>query len=311
MNEESIENIGQKKRNHLVVVGFDDIVCNKYLPCIEEAISSKFIDSYSIIELKSQKINTEEKISHIKLKPANTYYLPEPRRKGVYADLEDFEPIFREIKQGRGKLKVYIATELKAHEDYLKYCIENNIDSLVEKPILAPMRNGQFDPSLIESAMYHLVNEAKKKSAKHSVMTLSRYHKIYNERVLKPLGQKMIELNAPLTSFHLRHSGGVWNLHKEYESREDHHQRTERFFGSQNAGRAKRVPLISPHFSKRIWSTAFGGAHCFFAKKQVRAKDFFGNDLFRKKVVIPCDSVKVLCVFYPFLHRFEPIILLL
>ena len=222
MNEESIENIGQKKRNHLVVVGFDDIVCNKYLPCIEEAISSKFIDSYSIIELKSQKINTEEKISHIKLKPANTYYLPEPRRKGVYADLEDFEPIFREIKQGRGKLKVYIATELKAHEDYLKYCIENNIDSLVEKPILAPMRNGQFDPSLIESAMYHLVNEAKKKSAKHSVMTLSRYHKIYNERVLKPLGQKMIELNAPLTSFHLRHSGGVWNLHKEYESREDH-----------------------------------------------------------------------------------------
>ncbi len=37
--------------------------------------------------------------------------------------------------------------------------------------------------------------------------------------------------------------------------------------------------------------TAFGGAHCFFAKKQVRAKDFFGNDLFRKKVVIPCDSI--------------------
>ena len=222
MNEESIENTNQKKRGHLVIVGFDDIVCNKYLPCIEKAVGSKFIDSYSIIELESQKINIEEKISHIKLKPTSVYYLPDPRRKGVYADLEDFEPIFKEIKKYKGKLKVYIATELKAHEGYLKYCIENNIDSLVEKPILAPMRDGQFDPTLIESAMRHLVNVAKKKSAKHSAMTLSRYHKIYNEKVLKPLEQKMIELDAPLTSFHLRYSGGVWNLHREYESREDH-----------------------------------------------------------------------------------------
>ena len=29
---------------------------------------------------------------------------------------------------------------------------------------------------------------------------------------------------------------------------------------------------------------AFGGTDCFFAKKQVRAKDFFGTDLFSKKV---------------------------
>src|SRR3989344_8327875 len=51
-------------------------------------------------------------------------------------------------------------------------------------------------------------------------------------------------------------------------------------------GRAKRVPLISPHFSKRIRIPAFGGTEDFFAKKQVRAKDFFGTDLFRKKVCI-------------------------
>ena len=31
-------------------------------------------------------------------------------------------------------------------------------------------------------------------------------------------------------------------------------------------GRAKRVPLISPHFSKRIWSPAFGGTDYFFRR---------------------------------------------
>ncbi|OGZ54648.1 MAG: hypothetical protein A3H62_00490 [Candidatus Ryanbacteria bacterium RIFCSPLOWO2_02_FULL_44_40] len=75
-------------------------------------------------------------------------------------------------------------------------------------------------------------------------------------------------------------------------------------------GHAKRVPLISPNFSKRIRSPAFGGTDCFFAKKQVRAKDFFGFDLFSKKVIIRSNFVQGLSVFYPFFHRFEPIILL-
>jgi len=222
MNEESIENIGQKKRNHLVVVGFDDIVHKKYLSCIEDAIDSGFIDSYSIIDLESQRIDIEETISRIKLKPIGVYYLPNPSGKDVYANPKDFDPIFREITKHKGKLKVYIATELKAHGGYLKYCIENNIESLIEKPVLAPMKNGQFVPEFIEPTMLYLVREMGKKTAKHSVMTLSRYHKIYNDIVLKLLKQKMIGLNAPLTSFHLRHSGGVWNLHREFETREDH-----------------------------------------------------------------------------------------
>src|SRR3989338_3392405 len=100
-------------------------------------------------------------------------------------------------------------------------------------------------------------------------------------------------------------------LCREFDSPCPHSKRTKRFFRSQKVGRAKRVPLISPHFSKPIRSTAFGGTEGFFAKKQVRAKDFFGNDLFSKKVVIPCDSIEVLSIFYPLLHRFEPIILLL
>src|SRR3989338_1444986 len=98
---------------------------------------------------------------------------------------------------------------------------------------------------------------------------------------------------------------------RRFESCPTHHKRTKRLFQSQKVGRAKRVPLISPHFSKRIRSPAFGGTGGFFAKKQVRAKDFFCTDLFCKKVVIPCDSIEVLSIFYPLLHRFEPIILLL
>lgn len=214
--------IGEKIRAHLIIVGFDDIIGDKYLLCIEEAINLGFIDSYSIIDLESQKVEIDGKIASITPKPEKVYYLPDSKKKNTWADPDIFGPLFKKIKQQKGNIKVYIATELKAHEGYLKYCVENEIDSLVEKPILAPMKNGRFDPTLIESTMNYLVQETEKRSAKHSIMTLSRYHKIYNDIVLKSLEQKMIELGSPLTSFHFRHAGGVWNLHREYESREDH-----------------------------------------------------------------------------------------
>lgn len=40
---------------HLVVVGFSNNVINKYLACFNEAIKIEKIDSYSILELESQK----------------------------------------------------------------------------------------------------------------------------------------------------------------------------------------------------------------------------------------------------------------
>lgn len=222
MNQVSKNSVGREVRAHLIIVGFDDIVGNKYLPCIEEAMNLGFIDSYSVIDLESKRMEIESKIASINPKPEKIYYLPVCKRKNTWADPDIFGPVFEKIKQQKENLKVYIATELKAHEGYLKYCVENGINSLVEKPVLAPMKNNRFDPTRIESTMDYLVRETEKGSAKHSVMTLSRYHKIYNYRVLESLQKKMIELGAPLTSFHFRHAGGVWNLHREYESREDH-----------------------------------------------------------------------------------------
>src|SRR3989338_2594544 len=98
---------------------------------------------------------------------------------------------------------------------------------------------------------------------------------------------------------------------RRFESCPTHHKRTKRLFQSQKVGRAKRVPLISPHFSKRIRSPAFGGTNCFFAKKEVRAKDFFGSNLFYKKVAIQCNFFHISRVLYPLFPPFEPMFLLL
>lgn len=211
-----------KERYHLVVIGFDEIVSNKYLICIKKALSKKVIDGYTIIDLKDEEENIKKRVESLYLKPEKIYYLQKSKDKNNWASKKDFEPVLKKIQIEKKNIKVYIATELKAHEGYLKYCVENGIPCLVEKPVIAPLKDGIYYPEKIDKEMKYYIKKIREHGTKSSVMTLGRYHKIYNDLVMRGIKERMIKYQAPLTSFHLRHAGGVWNLHSEYISREDH-----------------------------------------------------------------------------------------
>jgi len=209
-------------KKHLVIVGFDDIIADKYMDTIYQAISDGHINGYSIIDLFSNQYWIEQKLQKVNIQPELKYFIQVTKDKNKWADKEDFKPIFDEIIKKKGEIKVYIAAEIKAHEEYLQYCVENNIDSLTEKPIFSPMKNGKFEPSLIDKKMKYFLSIVKKSPAKHSITSLARYHAIYNDEVINEVKERIIKYNAPLTSLHLRFAAGVWNTHIEYENREDH-----------------------------------------------------------------------------------------
>lgn len=208
--------------HHLIVVGFDSIVANKYLSCIRNAVRSGHIDSYSIIDLESQRLAIEQRLQAVDLKPRGIVYLPDSEARVQGTPQELIAGAVQRLSAPGVPAKVYIATEVRAHEAYLRFCVENHIDSLVEKPVLAPMVDGSFRPSYITKIMEELIGLSGDSPAKHSVMTLSRYHQIYNQKVIASLREKMERWEAPLTSFHIRAAGGVWNLQREFESRDDH-----------------------------------------------------------------------------------------
>lgn len=209
-------------QHHLIVVGFDEIVANKYLPCIAAAIKDGRLDSYSVIDLESARSTIEERIRAAVPRPSQAIYLPDVRDLGPESVANVIGSAISRLRVPGLLTKVYIATEVQAHEAYLRYCVENDIDSLVEKPVLAPMVDGRFSPSCITKTMEELVRVASHSPAQHSVMTLSRYHEIYNERVVAGLRERVEGWGAPVSSFHLRAAGGVWNLQREYETRDDH-----------------------------------------------------------------------------------------
>lgn len=206
----------------LVVVGFDEIVAHKYLPCIASAISDGHLRSYSIIDVESEREPIEARLREVPLSPRHVHYLPDPSPAHAMSEARIREA-FARVTDGSGPVRAYIATEVKAHEPYLRYCIENGIGSLVEKPVIAPLQAGRFAPTQITPTMTELINTGHRTAdASHSVMTLSRYHQIYNDRVLAGLADRIATDAAPVTSLHLRCAGGVWNRHDEYETREDH-----------------------------------------------------------------------------------------
>ncbi|MFI1115939.1 hypothetical protein [Streptomyces physcomitrii] len=204
------------------MIGFDEIVANKYLPCIRDAINSGYIDSYSIIDLESQRTEIDGRIQAASVKPRGVVYLPDSGDRARETPQELIAAAVQRLRVPGVPTKVYIATEVRAHEAYLRFCVENHINSLVEKPVLAPVVDGRFKPSYITKTMEELIGVAADSPAEHSVMTLSRYHQIYNQKVVASLRERMERWEAPLTSFHLRAAGGVWNLQREFESRDDH-----------------------------------------------------------------------------------------
>src|SRR3989344_2345158 len=209
-------------KKHLVIEGFDDIIADKYMDSIEYAILDGHINGYSIIDLFSNQDWIEQKLQKVNVQPELKYFIKVSKENNKWADKDDFQTIFDKIINTKGEIKVYIAAELKAHEEYLQYCVENAIDSLTEKPIFSPIKNGKFDPSLIDEKMKYLMLLAQKSNAKHSVTSLARYHEIYNDKAIEKIKERIIKYEAPITSLHLRFAAGVWNSHIEYENREDH-----------------------------------------------------------------------------------------
>jgi hypothetical protein len=207
---------------HLVIIGFGQVALYKYLELVFEALSNGKVSTYSIIDLNTQKDRIDAIVLGLAIAPTEICYLKDLSHEGVWSSEDDFGPILQRLKLQYGLIKAIITTEVKAHEGYLRYCVKNDISSLVEKPILLPMSNGRFSYKGIAERVSKIIAFAKAENVIHSVMSLGRYHQFFEDDVRLPLEAVMRKFGAPITSLHLRTNSGVWNLQNEYLTREDH-----------------------------------------------------------------------------------------
>ena len=108
--------------------------------------------------------------------------------------------------------KIIVSTEPKAHNMYLKFALENNIDILSDKPITVV--KGMCDKESIEKVRnqyYDLVNLYDNNSSQCKIMCQRLYHKgyIYVKKILSEVVKKY---NVPITYIDIYHCDGNWEM---------------------------------------------------------------------------------------------------
>jgi hypothetical protein len=209
-------------RRHLVVFGVDEIVVNKYMGCIADAIGTGRIDGYSIVDLESERYQVETRLKRCEPQPERRLFLSDPTVPDDALVPKAVEELIGDLRQAGRSPIGYIATEVNAHERYLRFCVADAIDCLVEKPAIAPTENEAFAPALMAPRLLDIACRAEAVGTRCSVMTLSRYHAIYNDLLVAGLRARVQKYGAPVTSIHMRAAGGVWNRLDEFATRDDH-----------------------------------------------------------------------------------------
>jgi hypothetical protein len=130
---------------HLIIVGFGPVAGYKYSRSIRAAIERGELDGYSVVDVDSERRTVLGRLSQLPIPPSRVFFIPDPPKSGSYANVADFDQVVKSLGADHGTLQAFISTEPKAHEAYLRYCIDNDIDSIVTKPVVLPMCDGQFD----------------------------------------------------------------------------------------------------------------------------------------------------------------------
>ncbi|MBP2156374.1 hypothetical protein [Erwinia rhapontici] len=211
-------------KGHLIIIGFGPVSGYKYTRFIKLAVEGEHIDGYTIIDKESKKDVVMNRLESVSIQPLDIIFIPDVFLQDSISDgigwLNDY--FLKTSCKYKGLLKVVIATEAQAHEEYLKYCIKMGFDTLCTKPLILPMKDGLFAPEKLVEKVHELIELAGENAHRHSLICLGRHHEIYDKKIRNYIMFMMNRLRVPITSIHLKTASGVWNLPYEYSLREDH-----------------------------------------------------------------------------------------
>jgi predicted dehydrogenase len=182
-----------------------------------------------VVDLSDNKQTVDTYLQEQDVRPTEVLYLPhEDQRNPNVVDERAVRAFL-----AHNITHVIISTEPKAHKAYLKFCIEQGLKVLVDKPITAPidlMPHPDYTPAehkfkaanQISSDVHELVELLHiNEGSRVIVQAQRRYHEGY-VYVRSLLADIIKEHGIPITYINIHHSDGMWNMPEEFMNRENH-----------------------------------------------------------------------------------------
>ena len=107
---------------------------------------------------------------------------------------------------------IFISTEPKAHNMYVRFALENNINVLTDKPITV-VKNMTSKKSInkVRQQYYDILKLAENSKAECKVMCQRQYHRGY-EYIKKILNDTVKKYQIPITHIDIYHCDGNWEM---------------------------------------------------------------------------------------------------
>lgn len=206
-------------RGNIILVGLGAYARAKYIPLIEEAVSSGRASAFHVVELDSARDDVDAFFRTRTCKPASVSWVPDLRRWAIWYSGHGEDALMALASPGA---KVIVSTEPKAHLGYLRAALELGLDCLVDKPVVLPMgSNGRPAANHLVRAVAELREICNRTGGRCVVMTPRRYNAVY-ELIGRYARRASRNLGTPVTYIGIEHHAGVWNTEEEILSREDH-----------------------------------------------------------------------------------------
>ena len=169
------------------------------------------IEPKILIDLKSNEDYAKNYLMENDFKNTIVWTLP-----NEYKDYEELpKENYEDLKDVCKQLKIthiISSTEPKAHNMYLKFALENNINILSDKPITVVKGMNELENiEKIKQQYLELLQLYKKTTAKCNIMCQRQYHRgyIYIKSLLKEIISKY---NIPITYIEIYHCDGCWEM---------------------------------------------------------------------------------------------------
>lgn len=206
-------------RGDIILVGFGAYARAKYIPLIEDAVSSGRSSAFHVVELDSARDDVDAFFRTRTCKPASLSWVPDLRRRAIWYSGHGEDVLTALARPGT---KVIVSTEPKAHLGYLHAALGLGLDCLVDKPVVLPMgSNGRPAADRLVGVVAELKEICDRTGSRCVVMTPRRYNAVY-ELIGRYARRASRNVGMPVTYIGIEHHAGVWNTEEEILCRQDH-----------------------------------------------------------------------------------------
>jgi len=164
-----------------------------------------------VVELESERSKIRKYLDENGFKKTKIFCIPDKFKDNLELP-NDLESNLIAVMKTLDITHIFISTEPKAHNMYVKFALKHDINVLTDKPITV-VKNMTSKKSIdkVREQYYQILKDAETSKAECKVMCQRQYHRGY-EKVKQILNEVVSDYQIPITHIDIYHCDGNWEM---------------------------------------------------------------------------------------------------